>query len=113
MTLRLETLLVVGNYPSRELILHTTILVGWFTWELNPEVLGALSRKATATWVGGIRAAELPGDCSLHRLGCLLRDCLGWPAGRQIAPVSQVTSVGPRSAQVPSELPYQGVPLIS
>jgi hypothetical protein len=37
-----------------------------------------------------VRAAEQPGDCSLRRLGCLLRDCLGWPAGRQITPVSQV-----------------------
>jgi hypothetical protein len=55
---------------------------------------------------GGIRADELPGDCSLRPLGCLLRDCLSWPAGRQITPVSQVTSVGPRSAQVPSKLPY-------
>jgi hypothetical protein len=35
-----------------------------------------------------------------------LWDCIGWPAGRQITPVSQVTSVSPRSAQVPSELPY-------
>jgi hypothetical protein len=26
-----------------------------------------------------------------------LWDCLGWPAGRQITPVSQVTSVSPRS----------------
>jgi hypothetical protein len=41
----------------------------------------------------------------LRRLGCLLRDSLGWPAGHQITPVSQVTSVSPRSAQVPSELP--------
>jgi hypothetical protein len=53
-----------------------------------------------------VRAAEKPGDCSLRRLGCLLRDCLGWPAGRQITPVTQVISVSPRSAQVPSMLPY-------
>jgi hypothetical protein len=53
-----------------------------------------------------VRAAKQPGDCSLCRLGCLFRDCLGWPAGRQITPVSQVTSVSPRSAQKPSELPY-------
>jgi hypothetical protein len=49
-------------------------------------------------------------DCSLRRLGCLLRDCLGWPAGRQITPVSRLTSVSPRSAQLPSELPYWGFP---
>jgi hypothetical protein len=58
LTLRLGTLLVVGDYPSRQLILHTRILVGWFTWELNPEVLGSLWLKAYATWGGGITSAE-------------------------------------------------------
>jgi hypothetical protein len=53
-----------------------------------------------------VRAAEQPQDYSLCRLGCLLRDSLGLPAGRQITPVSQVTSLSPRSAQVPFELPY-------
>jgi hypothetical protein len=36
----------VGDYPIRQLILHTRILVGWFSWELNPGVLGSLSLKA-------------------------------------------------------------------
>jgi hypothetical protein len=27
--------------------------------------------------------SEQPQDCSLRRLGCLLRDSLGWPAGRR------------------------------
>jgi hypothetical protein len=52
---------------------------------LYPPYNGGKARKTL------IRAAEQPGDCLLRRLGCLLRDCLGWPAGRQITPVSQVT----------------------
>jgi hypothetical protein len=52
-----------------------------------------------------VRAAEQPGDCLLRRLGCLSRDYLSWPARRQITPVTKLTSVSPRAAQVPSELP--------
>jgi hypothetical protein len=58
--------------------------------------------KAPKTCQGSRAATGL----LLRRLGCISRDCLGWPAGRQITPFSQVTSVSPRSAQVPSELPY-------
>jgi hypothetical protein len=49
---------------------------------------------------------EQPQDHSLRRLACLLREYLDWPTGQQIAPVTQVTSVSPRSAQVPPQLPY-------
>jgi hypothetical protein len=43
----------MGDCPTRQLILHTRILVGWFSWELNPEVLGSSWLKASATWGGG------------------------------------------------------------
>jgi hypothetical protein len=42
-----------------------------------------------------VRAAEQPQDYSLRRLGCLLRDSLGWPAVRQFTSVSRETSVSP------------------
>jgi hypothetical protein len=43
----------VGDYPVRQLILHPRILVGWFSCELDPEVLGSFWLKASATWGGG------------------------------------------------------------
>jgi hypothetical protein len=39
------------------------------------------------------------------RLGSLLWDSLGWPAGRRFTSVTRVTSVSPRSAQVPPDMP--------
>jgi hypothetical protein len=45
----------MGDYPIRQLILHTRILVGWFSWELNPEVVGSFWLKASASWVGSLR----------------------------------------------------------
>jgi hypothetical protein len=44
-----------GGYPIRQLILHPRILVRWFSWELNPEVLGSFWLKASATWGGSLR----------------------------------------------------------
>jgi hypothetical protein len=61
---------------------------------VEPRSVGVALAEGLCDLGGGIRAAEQPKDCSLRRLGCLLRDCLGLPAGRQITPVSQVTSVG-------------------
>jgi hypothetical protein len=46
-------LLIVGDYPIRQLVLHPRILVGWFFWELNSEMLVSLWLKASATWGGG------------------------------------------------------------
>jgi hypothetical protein len=40
----------MGDYPIRQLILRTRILVGWFSWELNPGVFGSSWLKASATW---------------------------------------------------------------
>jgi hypothetical protein len=48
----------VGDYPFRQLILHPRILIGWFSWELNPEVLVSFWMKASANWGGGVTSAE-------------------------------------------------------
>jgi hypothetical protein len=40
----------MGDYPIRQIILHTRILVGCFSWELNPGVFGSSWLKASATW---------------------------------------------------------------
>jgi hypothetical protein len=48
-------MLIVGDYPIRQLILHPRILVGWFSWQLNAEVLWSLWLKASATWGGSHR----------------------------------------------------------
>jgi hypothetical protein len=45
----------MGDCPIRQLILHTRILVGWFSWELNAEVLRSSWLKASATWGGSLR----------------------------------------------------------
>jgi hypothetical protein len=56
---RLGILLIVGDYPIRQLILHPRILVWWFSWELNPEVLGSFWLQASAMGPGGgITSAE-------------------------------------------------------
>jgi hypothetical protein len=46
-------LLVEGNYPIRQIILHPRIFVRWFSWELNPGVLWSFSLNVSATWGGG------------------------------------------------------------
>jgi hypothetical protein len=50
----------MGDYPIRQLILHPRILVGWFSWELNPEVFGSSWLKASLRLGrgGGITSAE-------------------------------------------------------
>jgi hypothetical protein len=45
----------MGDYPIRQLIHHTRVLVGWFSWGLNPEVLGSSWLKASETWRGSLR----------------------------------------------------------
>jgi hypothetical protein len=55
----------VGDYPIRQLILHPRILVGWFSWEFNPEVLGSLRLKAS---VMRRRAVPLFSSCPGIRL---------------------------------------------
>jgi hypothetical protein len=46
-------LLLVGDYPIRQLVLYEKDF-GWITlWELNPQVLGSLWLIASATWGGG------------------------------------------------------------
>jgi hypothetical protein len=72
LTFRLQTLLIVGDYPIRQLILHTRILVGWFSWELNPEDLGSFWLKASATWGGGITSAERLRDGKASRAPFLI-----------------------------------------
>jgi hypothetical protein len=52
-----KILLLVGDYPIRQLVLCEKYF-GWMTvWELNPEVLRSLRLMASATW-GGITLAE-------------------------------------------------------
>jgi hypothetical protein len=55
----------MGDYPIRQLILHTRILVGWFSWELNPGVFGSFWLKAS---VMGRRAVPLFSLCPGIRL---------------------------------------------
>jgi hypothetical protein len=55
LTFRLGTLLIVGDYTNGQLILHPSISVGWFSWELNPQVLRSLSLKVSATSGGSLR----------------------------------------------------------
>jgi hypothetical protein len=52
-----------------------------------------------------VRAADQPQDYLLRGLPCLLRESLGWLAGHRFTYVTPVTSVSPRSAQVPPQLP--------
>jgi hypothetical protein len=143
---RLRILLIVGDYPNRQLILHPRILVGWFPgsrtqkcwcrFGWRPLPFGGYHFGWRPPWWGGgpcpfsimswhspynwgkawkisVRAVERPQDYSSRRLGCLLRDSLGWPAGRRFTSVTRLTSVSPRPAQVPPELPDYGVPRIS
>jgi hypothetical protein len=126
LTFRLGSLLVVGDCPIRQLILHTMILVGWFSWDLNPEVLGSLWLKASVIDEAGRAPFQLcpgirltteekhgksqSGQPSSHRAArcakmAVLRDGLGWRARRRLTSVTRVTSFSPRSAQVPHGLP--------
>jgi hypothetical protein len=107
-------ILLVGDYPIRQLVLYEKDF-GWMVFrELNPEVLGSLWLMASATWGGGIILAEslndwgrravsllnftlkfalqlrkstenLSHDYSLRRLGRRLG--LGWPAEHQYTSV--------------------------
>jgi hypothetical protein len=139
LTVRLGPLLVMGDYPIRQLTLHTGIFVGWYSWEFNPGVLESIWLKASTTSGGSLRQkASVMGSRPCHfphyalafslqlrkstenlgkgkrtarglLLGPTLQSfegCLSWPAGRQIDPVCQVTSLSPRSAELPPELPY-------
>jgi hypothetical protein len=55
-----EGLLLVGEYPARQLVLYEKN-VGWITfWELNPEVLGSLWLMACAIWGGGVHFGLRP-----------------------------------------------------
>jgi hypothetical protein len=54
LTVRLGSLVVMGDYPIRQLILHTRILVGWFFRELN---FGVALAEGLCD-LGGITSAE-------------------------------------------------------
>jgi hypothetical protein len=53
LTVGLGSLLLMGDYPIRQLILHSRILVGWFPWELNPGVLGVVLAEGIREGEGG------------------------------------------------------------
>jgi hypothetical protein len=57
-------LLLVGDYPIRQLVLYEKDFVWMVFWELNPEVLGSLWLMASATWGGGYQFGWSVSNCS-------------------------------------------------
>jgi hypothetical protein len=101
----------MGDYPIRQLILHTRILVGWFSWELNPEVLGSSWLKASATWG---RSLRLKASVMGRRAVPLFSLC---PGIRLTTEEKHGESQGSRAARgllvAPTWLSFEGLPRLA
>jgi hypothetical protein len=56
------------------------------------------------------QSSRIVRDCSLHWLGCLSRDSLGWPAEHLFPLFTMGDFSQPQVAQVPFELLIKGIP---